>query len=85
MMLTKDVHGELGNSSRQTQMQRRRRRRPYKLSMKKRPDELVITALLYDVVLNFCIGGIDVYLFVCCKLNLNASTSNAVHCVQRSP
>ena len=50
LMLTKDVHGELGNSSRQTQMQRRRRRRLYRLSMKKRPDELVITALQYDVL-----------------------------------
>ena len=50
MMLTDCVHGELGNSSRQTQMQRRRRL--YRLSMKKRPDELIITALLYDV-LNF--------------------------------
>ena len=58
-------NGELGNSSRQTKMQRRRRRRLYKLSMKKRPDELVITALLYDV-LNFLIGGFC--LFVCWKL-----------------
>ena len=45
-------NGELGNSSRQTQMQRRRPRRLYRLSMKKRPDELVFIALLYDV-LNF--------------------------------
>ena len=52
MMLTKDVHGEPGNSNRQTQMQRRRRGRLYRISMKKRSDELVITALLYDV-LNF--------------------------------
>ena len=52
MMLTKDIRGELGNISKQTHMQQRRRRRLYSLSMKKQPDELVITALLYDV-LNF--------------------------------
>ena len=46
-----------------------RRRRLYRLSMKKRPDELVITALLYDV-LNFWIGGLDVCLFVCWQQNL---------------
>ena len=65
MMLTKDVHGELGNSTRQTQMQQRRRRL-YRLSTRKRPDELVVTALLYDV-LNFRIRGLDVCLFVSSK------------------
>ena len=40
----------LGTKS--TVMLMQRRRRPYRLSMKKRPDELVNTALLYDV-LNF--------------------------------
>ena len=45
-MLTNYVHGELGNTSRQTQMQRRKLL--YRVSMKKRADDLVSAVWIFE-------------------------------------